>query len=198
MHARGVPLRLLSVGRLYPMKGFPYLLDAIALLGDGIPLRLDIVGAGAEHDHLQAQIRRHRLQGQVALRTGVPQDELKELYRQADVYVQPSIRLPNGAMEGVPAALMEAMAVALPCISTRLSGIPELVEEGKTGLLVAPEDPGQLADAIRWMHTHPEEALQVRAAAAGRRWRRSSTPPRTPDSWAGSSPPRSRPVRRGG
>jgi glycosyltransferase involved in cell wall biosynthesis len=161
VHARGVPLRLFSVGRLHPMKGFPYLLDAIALLRDEIPLRLDIVGAGDEHDHLEAQIRRHGLQGRVALRTGVPQDELKELYRRADVYVQPSIQLPNGAMEGVPGALMEAMAVALPCISTRLSGIPELVEEGKTGLLVAPEDPRQLADAIRWMHTHPEEALQM-------------------------------------
>lgn len=91
----------------------------------------------------------------------MPHEELKELYRRADVYVQPSIRLANGSMEGVPATLMEAMAMALPCITTQLSGMPELVEEGKTGLLVAPNNPGQLADAIRWMYTHPEEALQM-------------------------------------
>ena len=161
VRARGVPLRLLSVGRLHPKKGFPYLLDAIARQGDEIPLHLDIVGAGEEYDYLKTRIRRHGLQDRVTLRVSVPRDELKELYRQADIYVQPSIRLPNGSMEGVPATLMEAMAMALPCIATRLSGIPELVEEGKTGLLVDPKEPRQLADAIHWIYAHPEEALQM-------------------------------------
>jgi glycosyltransferase involved in cell wall biosynthesis len=155
---RGPELRLLSVGRLHPMKGFTHLLDAMALLGKDFPVRLDIVGAGEEGEWLMEKVRRLDLGDRVALRSLVPQDELKALYRRADVYVQPSVRAANGTMDGIPATLMEAMAVGLPCISTRLSGIPELVMDKETGLLVEPGNAAQLADAIRWMGAHADLA----------------------------------------
>ena len=155
---RGSELRLLSVGRLLPMKGFTHLLDAMALLGKDFPVRLDIVGVGKEGERLMEKVRRLDLGDRVALRSRVPQDELKELYRHADVYVQPSVRDASGTMDGVPSTLMEAMAAGLPCISTRLSGIPELVMDKETGLLVEPGNAAQLADAIRWMGAHADLA----------------------------------------
>ena len=166
---RGDELRLLSVGRLTAMKGFPSLLDALsALKGDGgMPVRLDLVGGGEDEAALRQRIDALGLGDRVTLHVNAPQAELKALYQAADVYVQPSIRLGSGLMEGVPATLMEAMAVGLPCISTRLSGIPEVVADGETGILVEPERPDALAEAITWMRDHPTEAQAM--GAAGRR-----------------------------
>ncbi len=156
---RGPELRLLSVGRLHPMKGFTHLLDAMALLGKDFPVRLDIVGDGEEGEWLTEKVHRLGLGDRIALHSRVAQDGLKKLYYRADVYVQPSVRTASGAMDGIPATLMEAMAVGLPCISTRLSGIPELVMDKETGLLVEPGNATQLADAIRWMGAHADVAV---------------------------------------
>jgi glycosyltransferase involved in cell wall biosynthesis len=155
---RGLELRLLSVGRLHPMKGFTYLLDAMVLLGKDFSVRLDIVGAGEEGERLTEKVCCLGLGDRVTLRSQVSQDELKELYQRADIYVQPSVHNASVTMDGIPAALMEAMAVGLPCISTRLSGIPELVMDKETGLLVEPGNAAQLADAIRWMGAHADLA----------------------------------------
>lgn len=162
---RGPTLRLLSVGRLTAMKGFTFLLSALELLRDR-PMELDLVGSGEDEAALRSQIERQGLGERVRIHTHTPQDELKALYHRADLYVQPSIRLADGLMEGVPATLMEAMAVGLPCVSTRLSGVPELVRDGETGLLVPPEDPRALADALRALDADP-----ARCAAMGRRGR---------------------------
>lgn len=156
-HSRGKELRLISIGRLAEMKGFAFLIDAVALLKDP-SIKLTIVGKGDDADILLKQVVDLELTEQVSIRSGVKQDELRQLLHQADVYVQPSIRCADGMMEGIPATLMEAMAMELPCISTRLSGIPELVHHHKTGLLVDPGDCTRLSEAIGWMREHPEEA----------------------------------------
>ena len=165
-HHRGKTLRLMSIGRLTEMKGFPYLIDAMGLLRDQ-DVKLTIVGKGEDADLLLKQVVDLDLTEQVSIRSGVKQEELRQLLQDSDVYVQPSIRCADGMMEGVPATLMEAMAMELPCISTRLSGIPELVHHEHTGLLVDPGDCTQLAGAIRWMGAHPAEAEEM--GKAGRR-----------------------------
>lgn len=79
---------------------------------------------------------------------------------EASVFVLPCVRVRDGAMDGIPVSLMEAMALKVPVVSTRLSGIPELVRDGETGLLIPPRDPVALADAI--------ETLLNDSALAGR------------------------------
>jgi glycosyltransferase involved in cell wall biosynthesis len=77
---------------------------------------------------------------------------------EADCYVQPSVVTPAGKMEGIPVALMEAMASKIPVIATEISGIPELVIDGETGWLVPPDDAVSLADAMEDIFNHPDEA----------------------------------------
>ena len=96
------------------------------------------------------------------------QDEVAQMLSRADCYVQPSVITPTGKMEGIPVALMEAMASGLPVVASSLSGIPELVKEGETGWLVPPGDAEKLADAILRVHDDPTTAL-MRSQNA-RRW----------------------------
>jgi glycosyltransferase involved in cell wall biosynthesis len=164
---RDVPV-VACVAGLRDYKGQRHLVDACALLRDrGVHLRCLLVGDGPERARLAARIRAARLDDAVLLLGARSQDEVRELLRTADVVVHPSVTTRTGMMDGIPVALMEAMASGCPVIATRLSGIPELVEDGRSGLLVAPEDAGQLADAIQRLLADP--ALRHRLAVAGRR-----------------------------
>lgn len=100
------------------------------------------------------------------LEGGQPRDEVARLLGQADVVALPSIQTKSGTMEGIPVALMEPLACEVPVISTRISGIPELVEDGVTGLLVPPKDPMALADALERLASDP--GLGQRMGRAGR------------------------------
>ena len=95
------------------------------------------------------------------------EEEVATLLQRAHCYAQPSIVTESGKMEGIPVALMEAMAVGLPVVATELSGVPELVRQGDTGILVPPADSVALADAIEHVRANPVEASE-RAAAARR------------------------------
>jgi glycosyltransferase involved in cell wall biosynthesis len=96
------------------------------------------------------------------------QDDVSQLLREANCYVQPSVITPSGKMEGIPVALMEAMASGIPVVATGISGIPELVRHGDTGWLVPPEHPIALADALSQIYNDPGEAQ--RRAQAGKKW----------------------------
>jgi glycosyltransferase involved in cell wall biosynthesis len=161
----GPPL-ILSVGRLDPMKGFDLLLEACARLAGTIPFRCCIVGKGGELEALKEQAARLGLGRTLEFRTGVPHAELIDLYRRCRVYVQPCRRDAQGMQDGIPATLMEAMAMAKPVISTRLSGIPELVTHDSEGLLVDPEDVAGLTAAMRLMLQDGE--LAHRLGVSGR------------------------------
>jgi glycosyltransferase involved in cell wall biosynthesis len=87
--------------------------------------------------------------------------------QQSDVFVLPSVKPANGAMDGIPNVLIEALSVGLPVIATRLSGIPELVRHGETGLLVNERDVHSIAAAVEWCATHREDAREF--GARGRR-----------------------------
>lgn len=152
---------LLCVGRLTPSKGQHLLIDAVArLLGQGRHVRLRLVGAGDDRASLEAQVRSQGLADHVLFEGAVNQDRIRALYAQAHCFCIASFA------EGIPVVLMEAMAMAVPCVTTRITGIPELIEDGRDGLLVAPSDAAGLAAAIARLMDDP--ALYDRLAAAGR------------------------------
>lgn len=150
------PLTILSVGRLDEVKGFPTLLEACrTLVEQGIPFRCDIVGEGPLRPQIEAQLAALRLQDHVFLLGARRSGDVEKLIRAADVFVLASQPSRQGNMDGIPVALMEAMACGTPVVSTAVSGIPELVENENTGLMVPPRDPVSLARAIRRLHTDP-------------------------------------------
>ena len=163
----GARFELIHVGSLQPYKGQRYLVEACALLRDqGIPFRCRIIGGGEEESNLRRMIGANGLDSMVELLGPMPQEEVARLLPTADCYVQPSIVTPSGKMEGIPVALMEAMACRLPVIATALSGIPELVRPGVTGCLVRPADSVALAEAMATVYREAEEAEAM--ATAGR------------------------------
>lgn len=140
---------ILSVGRLVPKKGMRDLVTACGLLRDrGISFRCDIVGEGPLREELQQHIGELRLLDIVSLLGSMTHDHLIEVYGQATLFVLAPQITENGDRDGIPNVLVEAMAAGLPVVSTTVSGIPELVEHGRTGILVQPADPAALATAI--------------------------------------------------
>jgi len=167
------PARLLCVAALKPYKGLPVLLAACeALVREGRDIVCEVVGEGPDRRTLEREIRRRGLSGEgeeerVRLPGALPQEEVARRLARADVFVLPSVVAKDGQMEGLPVVLMEALAARRPTVATRLSGIPELVEDGVTGLLVEPGDPQALAAAVARLLDDRE--LASRLAEAGRR-----------------------------
>lgn len=158
---------ILSIGSLQPYKGFSYLLEACVILKEsGVSFYCRIVGAGELMVDLAAQIKRLQLEGYVELLGPKKQEEVPALLFEADCYVQPSVITSTGKMEGIPVSLMEAMASGLPVVATNLSGIPELVQNEDTGLLVQPKDPAELAEAL--MKLYHDKSLAERLAQNGK------------------------------
>jgi colanic acid/amylovoran biosynthesis glycosyltransferase len=154
------------VASLRPYKGHAVLLDACRLLRDrGVRARVLLVGDGELRRRLAARIAREGLSGRVELLGARPHEEIPELLAAATAMVLPSVRARDGQMEGIPVALMEAMAAGVPVIATRLSGIPELVADGETGLLVPERDPAALAGAMERLAGDPVLGAQLAAAA---------------------------------
>jgi glycosyltransferase involved in cell wall biosynthesis len=160
------PVRALCVASLEEYKGHRVLLDALAAEPGLERLAVDLVGAGSLEAALREQARALGLEGRVCFLGPRTQDEVAELLAAADVFVLPSVVAGDGQMEGIPVALMEALASGLPTVTTRLSGIPELVQDGVTGTLATPGDPADLARALRAVLEDPAAALQ--RADAGR------------------------------
>ena len=141
--------RMLCVARLCEKKGLDTLIDACALLRDrGLAFALRLFGDGPLRHALAEQIARHRLDSHVLLGGGISQEEVAREMRACHVFVMPCRRDRSGDMDGIPTVFMEAMATARPVVSCPVSGIPELVRDGETGLLVPAADARALADAI--------------------------------------------------
>lgn len=155
---QGIP-KLLCVAAHKPYKGLPYLIDACGILRDaGVEFHCDIVGHGPMRDELAALIRDRGLAESVVLAGPRPQEEVTRMMSEAALFVLPSIVAPDGQMEGIPVALMEALASGRAVVSTTLSGIPELVENGVSGLLVPPADAAAFAEAIRTLLENRDRA----------------------------------------
>jgi len=163
------PLRIVAVGRLVPKKGIPVLLGALAELdAAGVDFECRIVGGGelrAELSDLAVQLG---LAGSVRFLGALAQPEIVAHYRWADVFVQASVITPDGDRDGIPNSVMEAMASGLAVTASAVAGIPEVVRDGLTGLLVAPGDSVALATALRSLAEDP--TLRQRLGAEARRY----------------------------
>lgn len=145
----GAPLRILSVARLVEKKGLQYALRAVARLNDlGVRVDYRIVGDGPLCQSLQRLCRELALCDKVTFLGPQPPDSVAALLGDSDVLMAPSVTAGSGDEEGIPVVLMEAMAVGVPVVTTRHSGIPELVRDGTTGLLADERDVGSLANAV--------------------------------------------------
>ncbi|SMF58948.1 colanic acid/amylovoran biosynthesis glycosyltransferase [Tistlia consotensis] len=167
--APGEPLRVVTVGRLVDKKGVADGLAAVAEAARrGIDLAYTIIGDGPLRGSLEAQARALGIERLVGFRGWQVQEEiLAALYRH-DVLLAPSVTAPDGDQEGIPVTLMEAMATGMPVVSTRHSGIPELVENGVSGLLADEHDAGALANALTCLATAPHLAETMGVAARAR------------------------------
>ena len=163
----GAPL-ILCVAAHKPYKGLPVLIEACRILRDShVKFRCEVIGQGPMRDALQKMIAEKGAGDVIALVGPKPQDEVARKMAEAAFFVLPSIIADDGQMEGIPVSLMEAMASSRAVISTSISGIPELVEDGVNGLLVPPADAQALARAMRSLLESPD-----RARAMGERGRR--------------------------
>jgi glycosyltransferase involved in cell wall biosynthesis len=166
---RGQPWHILSSGRLVEKKGFADLIRACAILRDrGLAFRCTIAGSGPDEADLRAQIAAAGLDDLVVL-TGqaLKQEDIPDFMATGDVYALPCVWASDNDVDGLPQMLMEAMACGLPAVSTRLVGIPDLIRDGETGLLVEPNDPQALADAL--MRLEADENLADDLSRAGYR-----------------------------
>ena len=161
-------LRVLTVAALQPYKGLEVLLEAAGRLRERLGARLswEVIGEGPLRRRLEREIARRGLSGTVRLAGALRQDEVARRLAAADLVVLTSVVAPDGQMEGIPVALMEGLAAGKAVVASDLSGIPELVEDGVTGLLAPPGDPEAVAAAVGRLARDP--GLAARLGAAGR------------------------------
>jgi len=153
------PPLLLSVAQLKEKKGLDHLLAACRILADrGYRYRCVIVGNGPHHGKLSHLLAELSLGERVELAGALPHHEVIAYYRRAGVFVLPCVVGADGDRDGIPNVILEAMAMELPVVSTNISGIPEAVEDGVTGLLVPPKDSNMLATALGSLLDDPEWA----------------------------------------
>jgi glycosyltransferase involved in cell wall biosynthesis len=162
--------RALTVSRLVEKKGIDVLLGAIALLRSKKGLgekRFHIVGDGPMKDALMARTRKLGLEGVVRFHGPLGDERIEELYRSATMFVLPCMTAGSGDVDGIPVTLMESLARGVPVISTDVSGIPELVVGGRTGLVVPERD--ELALAVAMERLWGDAGLRERLGRAGRK-----------------------------
>src|SRR5438132_12670275 len=159
--------QIVSVGRLVTFKGFDDLIDACAeLQRRGADFICEIIGDGPLREMLQAKIERLDLSSRVHLLGSLSQNAVLEKLQAADLFALASTTDAQGATDIFPTVILEAMASARPVVSTRLAGIPELVLDGNTGILVSPGDAGALTEALQRLVYDRE--LRLRYGRAGR------------------------------
>jgi glycosyltransferase involved in cell wall biosynthesis len=160
-------IHILSVGRFIEKKGFIYLLDALRQLKEEkYSIRLSIAGEGKDRAKLEDYCRRYGLDQSVDFPGWQTPEQVKQWYACSDLFVLPSIVTGNGDRDGIPNALLEAMATGVPVIATSVSGIPEVIRHHHNGLLVPEKNRRQLAQAISYLIDNP--GLRVRLAENAR------------------------------
>jgi glycosyltransferase involved in cell wall biosynthesis len=145
------PFTILCVGRLVPAKGQRILIEAChKLIEAGHALRLVLIGTGPDEAGLKAAVAEHDLEQSIKFTGPLNETDVRAWYARANAFALASFA------EGIPVVLMEAMASGLPCVSTRITGIPELIRDGVDGLLVSPSDVDELAMALACLIESPD------------------------------------------
>jgi len=164
----GEPIKVLTIARLIEKKGVAFAVEAVSrLLSKGEKIEYSVIGEGMLRENLQQLIEDMGMGQQVRLLGWKTHEEVKRLLEESHVLVAPSLTSQNGDQEGIPNAIKEAMASGLPVISTFHSGIPELVSDGVSGLLVPERDVTAIANALAYLISHPEVCEEM--GRAGRR-----------------------------
>jgi glycosyltransferase involved in cell wall biosynthesis len=161
------PVVILSVGRAVPKKGYDDILAALALLPSDLAWRFVHVGGGALGEELRRRAENLGLSRRIVWRGALSQLDVLDAYQAADLFVLAAKVSEDGDRDGLPNVLMEAQSQRLACVATDISGIPELIETGTTGLLVRPADPAGLAGALAELIRSP--ARRAALGAAGER-----------------------------
>ncbi len=162
----GGPTRILTVSALKEKKGQDVLLKALARVVEGdVDVRLTVVGDGPLLPDLEALAERLGVRNRVEFAGSERPSSVSARLRRADIFVLACRQAENGDLDGIPISLMEAMAAGVPVISTRLSGIPELIEDGEEGRLAEPGDPDSLAAALQAAIADPAGARKMAARA---------------------------------
>lgn len=155
-----------AVGRLVEKKGFTDLIDACALLASrGVSFECRIAGGGELAEALQSRIAAHGLGAVVHMEGPLPMPAVIQLMQRAAVLVAPCIVGEDGNRDGLPTVLLEAMALGVPCISTDVTGIPEVMTDGTTGIMIPQRDPMALANAVERLLGNPAERSRLARAA---------------------------------
>src|SRR5271165_1944900 len=160
-HEAKLPLQIVCVGRLVAAKGQHILLQAFSLVrSKGHAVHLTYIGNGPDHSSLEREVAELQLGGDVTFCGALNHDQTREQIAKADIFALASFA------EGIPVALMEAMAMGIPCVSTSVAGIPELIRDNVDGLLVPPSSVESFASAIESLIL--DRALRERLGASGR------------------------------
>jgi len=159
--------QIVCVAAFKDVKGHTYLVEACRILQErGVDFACHLVGEGELRSKIEEQIAQVGLQNKVILHGARPRSEIVSMLAQSDVLALASVPTPRGKREGIPVVLMEGMASGLPVVASRLSGIPELVEDGRSGFLVPPGDSLALADALQRLRDNSH--LRQQMGQAGR------------------------------
>jgi glycosyltransferase involved in cell wall biosynthesis len=161
------PVLILSVGRAVAKKGYDTLLEALALLPGDLAWRFEHIGGGEELERLKALARKLGLEGRVSWKGALAQKEVLEHYRSADIFALACRITADGDRDGLPNVLVEAASQRLACVSTDISGVPELLSSDETGLLIPSENPAALAQALERLIRDP--VLRARLGDAAER-----------------------------
>jgi len=163
---RRAPVMIVSVARAVEKKGLDDVLRALARLPAELDWRFVHIGGGTLVPRLKALAERLRIADRVSWRGAQPQSEVIAACAEADIFVLASRVTRSGDRDGLPNVLMEAQALSLACVSTRVSAIPEVIDDGRTGVLVEPRDPAALALALERLIRDPRARATLAAAAA--------------------------------
>lgn len=151
------PIKIITVGRLVEKKGLEYLVYACGLLKErGLRYQCLIIGDGPEKHRIASLIKKHNLQNEIMMKGPIENDKIKNYYGVNTIMVMPCVYASDGERDGIPNSLLEAMICGSPVVSTRISGIPELIEDGHNGFLVPDKDHLALADAIERLMKYDE------------------------------------------
>ncbi|SDT99589.1 glycosyltransferase family 4 protein [Stappia sp. ES.058] len=162
----GSPVRLLSVGRAVEKKGYDDLLHALAALPPALHWHFDHIGGGEKVEELKALGNRLGLSKRISWKGARPREDVIAAAKRADFFVLTSKIAKSGDRDGLPNVLMEAQAMGLCCLATRVSAIPELIRDGETGVLVPPADRPAIAAALEALIRSPETRDRLGRAAA--------------------------------
>jgi glycosyltransferase involved in cell wall biosynthesis len=160
------PYTFITIARLVEKKGIPDILAALALLAEeGFPFRYILIGSGDDKAQIVTQIEKLRLTERVTLAGTLAHEQVLKMFQQADCFVLGCRIARSGDRDGIPNVLAESMALGVPVVGTRVSGIPELVEHEQTGMLVEASDPRELAQTLKRVVTDSELRRRIIPAA---------------------------------